>query len=318
MNPPLIVLGVGRSGTTLLRVILDRSPGIAIPEESRFIPPLARRHRDQVEPGPFLDDLRRLPVLAKWKLSPSDVAPLLRAGMSVGEAVGAVFSAYARNQGKPRWGDKTPMYMRHLTLLERLFPDAVYVHLIRDGRDVALSFLSLPEGVATRTFARPRTPTGVACMWRTEILAARELGQRAGPSRYLEARYEGLVADASGVVRSICDFAELPFEPAMLEYADAVDVSTRPHHRRLLEPPRKARDWRSELAPDDVRAFEAVASDLLSELGYELSVSRARPAARAKVALGWYRARVAAWDAAAYATQRSPLWRLRHPLIQQS
>ena len=177
MSRPLILLGVSRSGTTLLRVILDRSPGVAIPDESFFVPLLARRHRGRVDAGRFLDDLGRLPVLADWGLRPGDVAPLLSWDLTTGDAIAAIFEAYALKAGKPRWGDKTPMYMRHLPLLENLFPDAVYVHLIRDGRDVALSFLSLPEGVATRTFARPKTAAGVACMWRTEIAAARELGQ---------------------------------------------------------------------------------------------------------------------------------------------
>jgi hypothetical protein len=73
--------------------------------------------------------------------------------MSVGEAVSALFTTYAAKHAKPRWGDKTPMYMRHLGLLERLFPDAQYVHLIRDGRDAALAFLDMPDGVVTRTWA---------------------------------------------------------------------------------------------------------------------------------------------------------------------
>ena len=61
--------------------------------------------------------------------------------MPLGEAIAAVYAVYADEQRQGRWGDKTPMYMQHLRLLERLFPDARYVHLIRDGRDAALSFL---------------------------------------------------------------------------------------------------------------------------------------------------------------------------------
>ncbi|HSI97214.1 MAG TPA: sulfotransferase, partial [Gaiellaceae bacterium] len=63
MTPPLILLGVSRSGTTLLRVILDRSPGLAIPDESFFVPLLARRHRGPVQPRRFLDDVRRIPTI---------------------------------------------------------------------------------------------------------------------------------------------------------------------------------------------------------------------------------------------------------------
>ena len=120
-GPPVIVLGVRRSGTTLLRVMLDRSPELAVPDESYFVPQLAHRHRGTVDPTAFVDDLRRLPTLVEWDLKPDAVAERLRPGMTAGEAVSAVFATYAAERGKERWGDKTPLYMQpvsytHLTL----------------------------------------------------------------------------------------------------------------------------------------------------------------------------------------------------------
>jgi Sulfotransferase family len=313
VTSPLILLGVSRSGTTLLRVILDRSPGIAIPDESFFVPLLARRHRGTIDVARFLDDLARLPVLAEWGLSPADVAPRLRPGVRVGEAIAAIFETYAEKEGKPRWGDKTPMYMRHLPLLERLFPEAQYVHLVRDGRDAAVSFLRMPEGTFTRTWAHPESAGEFAALWRVEVDGARKLGRRVGPERYHEARYERLVAEPEETVHEICAFAEIPFEPAMLEYQGAVDVSRKPHQQRLLQRPTiGVRDWRSELREEDARAFEAVAGDLLADLGYELL---GKPPSPARVPLVWYRARLAAWNAVAAAVQRSPLWRRRHARI---
>jgi hypothetical protein len=128
-------------------------------------------------------------------------------------------------------------------------------------------------------------------------------------------RYEELVADPEGVVRGICTFAELPFEPAMLDYAGAVDVTAKPHQQRLLTPPTTGvRSWREDLASEDVAAFEASAGELLSELGYELG-SEATPGARQALARRWYGARLAAWNAATSLVQRSPLWRRRHPRL---
>jgi hypothetical protein len=306
---------VSRSGTTLLRVILDRSPGIAIPDETFFIPQLAHRHSSPVDLEQFVDDLRRIPRLAAWGIPAEALAGHLRPGMGIGEALAATFSAYAAKHGKPRWGDKTPMYMRHLGLIESLFPDAQYVHLIRDGRDAALAFLDMPEGVVTRTWAHPRSPAAFACEWRIEVRRARELGRRLGPQRYLEVRYEDLVADTVGVVHSICQFADIPFELEMLEYSVGVDVSQKPHHQRLLQPPtRGVRDWRTQMSREDALAFEAVAGDLLAELGYELLEHESARGTR-PLHLAWYRARMGAWNAAAYATQRSPLWRRRHPRL---
>jgi hypothetical protein len=316
VTPPLIVLGVSRSGTTLLRVVLDRSPGLAIPDESFFVPLLARRHGETAERDAFLDDVARLSTVRDWGLTPADVAPLLRPELPTGEAIAAIFEAYAEKAGKPRWGDKTPMYMRHLDLVERMFPDAQYVHLIRDGRDAALSFLDMPEGTFTRTWAHPTTPARFACLWRKEITGARALGREVGSSRYLEVRYEALVADSTATVAAICEWAELPFERAMLEYAGEVDVAAKPHQQRLLTPPTKGvRSWREEMAVTDIRAFEEIAGDLLAELGYEVTSAAPPRSVRAQTARGAYDARLAAWNASAALLQRSPLWRRRHPRL---
>ena len=314
MTSPLLLLGVSRSGTTLLRVILDRSPGVAIPDESFFVPLLARRHGSTVDADRFLDDVARIPTIRAWGVSADDVASRVRSGMPTGDAIAAIFTAYADHAGKPRWGDKTPMYMRHLTLLERLFPAAQYVHLVRDGRDAALSFLEMPEGTFTRTWAHPTSPAQFACLWRKEVGDARSLGRRVGQRRYLEVRYEELVADPDGVVSAVCAFAAIPFEQRMLAYSEAVDVSDKPHQQRLLRPPTTGvRSWRDDMSADDVTAFEAVAGDLLVELGYEVTTSGSSARATARRAV--YDMRLAAWNATASLLQRSPLWRRRHPRL---
>src|SRR6059036_812569 len=211
MGPPVIVLGVGRSGTTLLRVMLDRNSELAIPYESFFVPQLAHRHGGRPTLDAFLDDLGRLRTLYDWGISPDDVRPRLRKGMTTSEAIVAIFETYAERQGKPRWGDKTPLYMQQLPLLERLFPDALWVHLVRDGRDAALSFLELPAGFSGKTWAQPRTVAQFAARWKVEIDAARALGRRAR-DRYLELRYEDLVADPTLELRRISEFAAFPWD----------------------------------------------------------------------------------------------------------
>jgi hypothetical protein len=312
-GPPVVVLGVRRSGTTLLRVILDRNSELAVPDESYFVPQLADRHRGGVDPDAFVDDLRRLPTLQEWEVPLDAVEARLRPAMPVGEAIAAVFEAYAESRGKSRWGDKTPMYMQHLPLLERLWPDSVYVHLIRDGRDAALSFLGLPDGIVTRTWAHPRSAVGFACQWRSEVLDARALGRRVGSDRYLEVRYEELVNAPGQEVERICRFAGLAPEPGMLDYAGRLDVSAKPHQQSLRQPPTPGlRDWRTGMSAGDVAAFEAVAGDLLADLGYEVG-SLPRRRAGADLRRLTYRARVASWLAASRALRRSPLWRRRHP-----
>ena len=308
----MIVLGVRRSGTTLLRVMLDRNPELAVPDESYFVPQLARRHRTPVDPAAFLDDLRRLPTLVDWGLSPASVQARLRPGMTTDDAIAAVFAAYAAERGKARWGDKTPLYMQHLDLLERLFPDARFVHLIRDGRDAALSFLSVQAGLMTEGWGHPRDAAGFACQWATEVASARELGARVGGQRYRELRYEALVADPEGELRTVCSFAGLEYDPAMLDYVGQTDSARKAHQQRLNEPPRQnVRKWRTEMSESDRHAFEEVAGALLAELGYEVEI---RGTARGK--LGAYRLRTGAWRGVGVLVQRSPLWSRRHPPLE--
>ena len=304
----MIVLGVRRSGTTLLRVMLDRNAELAVPDESYFVPQLAHRHRGTVDLEAFVDDLRRLPTLVEWQLSPDDVAERLRRGMTTGAAIAAVFEAYAAGRGKPRWGDKTPLYMQHLPLLERLFPGARFVHLVRDGRDAALSFLAVPAGIMTEGWGYPRDTAGFACQWATEVRDARALGGRVA-GRYLEVRYEELVADPAAELERICTFAGLRYEEAMLGYVGDTDSARKEHQQRLNEPPRVGvRDWRTEMSPGDRADFERVAGDLLADLGYE-AATRGHDRGR----LAAYRARTSAWRAVSHVMQRSPLWRRRHP-----
>jgi hypothetical protein len=236
--------------------------------------------------------------------------------MTTGEAIAAVFEVYAEHEGKPRWGDKTPLYMQHLPLLERLFPDALWVHLVRDGRDAALSFLELPEGFSGKTWALPRTAAQFAARWRTEILAAQRLGAHVG-GRYLELRYEDLVTEPERELRRVCEHASLSWEPAMLEHADVPEVSSMPEHRNIAQPPTPGlRDWRSQMSREDALAFEEVAGDVLRGAGYELLEPGAEyPTAHGRRELARFQALSRSWNLTAAAYQRSPLWRRSHPVL---
>jgi Sulfotransferase family len=316
MAPPLIVLGVGRSGTTLLRVLLDRNSRLAIPYETFFVPQLAHRHGRRPKLDEFVDDLGRLRTLYDWGITPEDVRPRLGEGMTISEAIAAIFETYAERQGKPRWGDKTPLYMQQLPLLERLFPAALWVHLVRDGRDAALSFLELPEGFSGKTWARPRTVAQFAARWRTEILAARRLGRHAG-SRYVELRYEDLVAEPERELRRVCEHGSLPWEPDMLDHTRVSDAANMPEHRNLAQPPTPGlRDWRSQMSREDALSFEQVAGDILRGADYELLEPGARyPTAHGRLELARFTALSRAWNTTATAYQRSPLWRRSHPRL---
>lgn len=266
MDPFVFVVGCERSGTTLLRAMLDSHSELAMPPESYFLVPLMK---EPYAPQSFLDLLAEHRRFARWGLPIEEVERELQDARpgDLAAAVRVLYRTYARSRGKSRWGDKSPGYVRRIRALAGLLPEAHFVHIIRDGRDVALSWLETPFGPGSITEAAER--------WRKDVRAGRRAGRKHAEDRYMEVRYERLVSRPKRVLRRLCDFARLGFEPGMLDYPRRADAIIEPtlepqSHQRLHRPPTSGlRDWRTQMDLADVRAFNRVAGDLLTRLGYE-------------------------------------------------
>jgi hypothetical protein len=272
------LVGCPRSGTTLLRAMLDSHSQLAIPGESHFIVEMAgRRERYEAADGPvaeaFVEDLVESGVLALWQLPEAALRRALgvAAPRSLASAIRVLFATYAAQQGKRRYGDKTPGYVRELPVLAGLFEEARFVHLLRDGRDVALALMEVE-------WARKQAPRGIETMaefWRVNVEMGRAAGRHLPADRYLEVRYERLVADPEGSLRQVCAFLDLAYEPQMLKYFERFDTISESlrspsAHRHLALPPTSGlRDWRREMKPRDVALFDRVAGDALARAGYE-------------------------------------------------
>ena len=316
---PVVILGVSRSGTTLLKEMLDQHSRLALPTESYFVPQLWDRHGERPERAAFLEDVGRLARIREWGLTPAAVEERLPAEPTFAEAIGAIYRAYADLRGKERYGDKTPSYMQRLDVLEKAFPGAQYVHLVRDGRDAALSFLAMRRRPRFN-WARPRGLLSFAAQWRRELEGARRLGARLGPGRYAELRYEDLVADPQAKLRELCAFLDLDWEPGLLEYHRGVDAGALADHPKLAEPPGAGRsDWRTQLAAAQQERFEAVAGPMLDAYGYERRFPRPSPGAQTRAAAerAGLAARIWTWDVSLAAVRRSPAWRLRQVYIRR-
>jgi hypothetical protein len=256
--------------------MLNANPALAVPPESHFLRRAATRP-GSVSPLRLVDVALRSRRFADWNVDPDAVrqATLRDPPRTLAEAVDLVFSAYAKAHDKPRWGDKTPPYVTCIEGLAAMLPDARFIHLIRDGRDVALSYASVSFG--------PRDdPVAQAHHWRRQVSAGRLAGSRLGGERYLEVRYEDLVRDPERELRGICGFVDLPFDAAMLRYqntvAEALPEVRRVHHTNVDKPISTAmRDWRTTMTAGDRAWYEAVAGDLLDELGYEVLELRPTP-----------------------------------------
>lgn len=274
MDPFLFIVGRGRSGTTLLRAMFDSHPAMVIPPESHFIVHLGRKRLRYERPAGFdisrfLGDVRRT-NFQRWGLPVEAArAALLSARPSTfPEAVRVLFAANAARQGKWRYGEKTPNNVRNITYLANLFPEASFVHIVRDGRDVTLSYLRVDFGVDSVAES--------AMYWKLAVEKGRRAGARLGPGRYREIRYEDLVRTPEPVLQGLCSFLDLPFDPRMLRYherAHSVMKGTNvAAHDNIGRPPMKLRDWRQEMRAEDVRLFESLAGRTLEAFGYERAV----------------------------------------------
>lgn len=284
--PAPFVVGATRSGTTLLRLMLDAHPLMAVPPETHFIEDVLIAFKEgPVSVERFVEIVTTHRRWPDFGLEPAALAE--RVGrldpLTPGDGLRAFYLLYAEGAGKPRWGDKTPGYLRRMSKIERVLPEARFIHLIRDGRDVALSITGLHFG--------PDTVRDAADRWARRIRKARRQGARV--RHYLEVRYEDLVLDPEPTLRRVCDYVDLPWDPRMLAYheraperleeitrdlrrSDAREDEVIPAAQRVgihalaSRPPQADRvgRWRMEMSPSDRRIFAQVAGDVLAECGY--------------------------------------------------
>lgn len=296
MPPPMpIIVGSPRSGTTLLRLMLDSHRDLAIPPETGFLvlgkqlcdagegrhdalfraitayPPDAPAWADFGIPTEMF--LSRLEVLQPF---------------SVAEGFRLFYRMYAERFGKRRTGDKTPLYCRHIREIAELLPEAHFIHLVRDGRDAAVS-------LREQWFSPGHEIETQAHFWRTNVLTARQQGAEC--PHYLEVRYECLIRETERELRRICSLIDLEFDPAMLRYYERAPERLREHLERrridgtlVVSREIRARQQASTTHPPDParigvagRAlteaerdrFEAIAGDALRAFDYDVPSSRA-------------------------------------------
>jgi hypothetical protein len=274
MQAPFFIVGNDRSGTTMLRLIVDRGPEAAVPPESMFLTDLAPlllagEPRDAAAAEQLMRQVWEHPKVRLWELGP---APPAVPGGLVGEdayrfIAAAPFEAYAARHGKPRWGDKTPHYVHHVDHLLRLWPDARFVVLVRDGRDVALSLRRMPFG--------PNNAWAAAQWWARGIRAGAR-AQAEHPDAVLTVRYEDLAERPAEQVRRVCDFLGLSYSDAMLELEHVDPARIVPDQAAWFPTlfdginTSAVGRWRREMGARDRRIFAALAGDELAQLGYEV------------------------------------------------
>ncbi len=289
-NPYVFIVGCPRSGTALLRRIVNAHPQVAITRESHWIPQWCEEQTGLTPEGPVTPELiSRLlghPRFARLHMGQEELLTLMRSGQPMSYAcfVTGIFDLYGKAQGKALVGVRTPGYGRRLSTLHALWPTARFVHLIRDGRDVCLSMMGWAvahqkQRPATLATWKDDPGSTAALWWELNVRLGRQAERSLGPDLYYEIRYESLVNHPAEACAALCAFLGLPYADAMLHFHEGrtkTDPGLDAKAAWLPITP-GLRDWRSQMPAEDVERFEAAAGELLDELGYPRAFPCPRP-----------------------------------------
>jgi len=273
---PIFLVGAARSGTTLLQYMLRSHPDISIPTgESHFFIPYYRR-RDEFGDLNESSNLRRLlhdiyharstffdEELHGTRLDPDRFTKLLHAqGVnSVPAVISAIFALNAAGEGKARWGDKTPYYILHLDTLLEMFPDAQFIHIVRDGRDCALSMLERKRDLHIFNTYH------AAYLWQRYVAHGALFG-RANPDIYKEIKYEDLLSQPENMVKDVCDFLHIEYSDAVINFKKSGGKGKTPLLTKPLQKDNMEK-WRTRMSSHQIKVFENVAGDMLRAKGYK-------------------------------------------------
>ena len=263
---PIFIVGMNGSGTTMLADCLDNAQELYVfPRETRMIPWLVeRRHTfgDLTEKNnleKLLDQF--LNMYAIRFVSKGDVPTIDAVQVtSVYGVIDAVYRHFATKEGKQRWVEKSPMNVQFMLSIAEEMPDARFIHIYRDGRDVAQS----------NKRRWHKNPIWSIYRWSQIVQQARRDGKQLGATRYFEIRYEDLTQDPEATMQKVANFIDIPYSPTLLRssmpFVDSVYRNNIKEKSGTLVP--NSQKWKIYFSEEEIKELELVGGRLLSELGY--------------------------------------------------
>lgn len=314
-HTPFFIIGAGRSGTTLFSKMLNKHPNLAVPPESHFFKvfyPLLPYYGDldnAANRARMIDDILASYFVRRWV--PKVDRQQFEANIEHND-FGGIFDAlmrtWAQQNGKSRWGEKTPQHLHFTREIQQYLADAKFVHIYRDGRDVAIS--SIKAGFGAKTIY------GAARRWVAEMDIMARVRGKFGADTLLELSYDDLLDDPKGTLERLCAFLGEDYDDAMLEFyqENTWEAVSSAYEKNLDQPLMRTnkQKWRAEMSNEELRVFEAVAHDMLKQMGYETAFEVAPKLSKAEELYLRHivnraakaSAMVRHWNGIAYETQR--------------
>jgi hypothetical protein len=282
---PFFIVGTQRSGSTLLRLILNAHSRIAIPEEARFLQPLLKksnvgRYITDEELKNLIKYLRVNPYYRLWNYDNNEVLTELSSfdKITLKELIQKLFESFAKFEGKEIWGDKS--LFLSIDVLHELFPEAGFIHIIRDGRDVLDSWRRMDPRYGNAAVS--------ALDWRLKVRIIEKAFEKLPQGQSMTLRYEDLLGGAEESIKKVCAFLKVEFELAMLGFYRTSRNYIGTHHSKLIFRPLDSKNtgkWKTRLTPLEVGAYELISGHELKRYGYETGCGRALPASAAYAAV---------------------------------
>lgn len=274
---PIFMIGTQRSGSNLLRLMMNQLTEIASPHPPHILErmfPLMDNYKDLSSDSNFsllVDDVCRLvesnPV--EWMDTKLDRNDLIKrcTNHSLIAVYKAIYDTYAEINNADTWCCKSLANIKYVNDIENYFKEPKYIYLYRDGRDVALSFKKAVVG--------EKHIYNIAKDWTKTQEIALELKSHIKADRFFSISYEQLTSDTESSIRSLCNFLGVEFNPSMLEFHKTTEAKNAADSSNLwknvTQPviSNNSKKYLTEMSTDDLKIFESVSGRILDQLGYE-------------------------------------------------